>query len=72
MVLNKEKINNFFEVLDYLEKNQKGVFGIGGLNKFQLQFYTYLDDGEGMGFITAEQHNLKELKEELIKKLQRF
>ena len=70
MKLTKEKINNFFEIYDYLEQNQKGAFGIGCLNRFQLMVLKYVGMGEGMEYETAEKYDLKDLKEELYKKVE--
>lgn len=70
--LTETKINNFFEVLEYLKENQKGVFGIGKNYRFDLCAFKYKGIGEGMEYEIAEDYDLEDLKDELMKPINKM
>jgi hypothetical protein len=67
MKLSKEQIDSFFEVLNQLRTEQKGIFGLDRGYRFDISVLKYVGIGEGMEYELAEDFELKELKNELYK-----
>ena len=59
--INKRDIQGFKNILKYLDKNQRGVWGIGGCHLVRMFMLKYVGIGEGMEFEIMEDYDFDEL-----------
>jgi len=67
--MNKRDIEGFKNVLTFLDENQKGAFGIGKLNRYQLSILKYVGIGEGMEYEPVADYEIKELCDVLVEEV---